>query len=167
MPTTVPSSTITSSTVKPSRTSAPARSGSVDEDLVEQRAARRVRRSVAVRRPGAAGDGEQAEVERVGVDGRAAGRDDLVEEAPAPQRGDSRCMDHVRRQRVARERRPVDHEHLVALAGEQHRSRGACAAGTHHDRVIGLRHGWHHAPSGGRRGIGEVPYSAADFARAA
>ena len=45
-------------------------------------------------------------------------------------------MNKVRRDRVARKRRAIDHEHLVALAGQQHRRGRSGAAGAHYDHVV-------------------------------
>ncbi len=138
----------------------------VDEDLVEHGAARTVGNRVAIGRTSRAVDLEHAEVEAVRVDGRAASGDHLIEHAPALQCRDPGSMDQVGREGVARERRPVDDEHLVALASQQHGGGGAGAPGAHDDGVIGLCHVCTMHPRGGS-GIGEVPYSAADFARAA
>jgi hypothetical protein len=82
--------------------------GRVDEQLVQHGAPRPVgdRRLVGAR---SAGDRERAEVERVGVDRRAAGGDEPIQQPPPLQRGDARRMDEVRRDRVAGKRRPVDH----------------------------------------------------------
>ena len=76
--------------------------------------------------------------------------------------------------RVARERRPVDHQHPVALAGEQHRGGCAGAAGADDDRVVVVAMVGVLRLVGDRRmrrdrsgRIGEVPYSAPGLARAA
>ncbi len=129
----------------------------VDEDLVEHGAARRVGDRVAVGRTSRAGDRERPEVEAVAVDRRATGRDDLVEHAPPLQRGDARRVDQVCRKGVARERRPIDDENLVALAGEQHCRRGAGAPGSDHDGVVGLCHVPHDGRSREHRGSGRSP----------
>ena len=71
------------------------------------------------RSPGAPGDGERSQVERVRVDRRAPGCHEPVEQAPSLQRRHSGRMDEVRRDRVARERRPVDDQHAVALAAPE------------------------------------------------
>ena len=52
--------------------------------------------------------------------GGTARRRQRVAETPALQRGHARCVDEVGRHGVARERRPVDQQDPVALAGEQH-----------------------------------------------
>ena len=82
----------------------------VDEELVEHRPPGAVgdRR---VRGPRGTGERERSEVEAVGVDGRAVGGAQSVEHAPPVERGDPRRVDDVRRERVAREGRPIDEEH--------------------------------------------------------
>ena len=106
MPTTRPSSIRTSSTVKPSRISAPASAAASTSSL-----------SSTVRRgqyatgasfvPGDPRDREGTEVEGVGVDRRAAGRREAIEQAPARERGDAAsgcttCVDTVSLGKVAR-----------------------------------------------------------------
>src|SRR5205085_241366 len=73
--------------------------------------------------------------ERVGVDRRATTRDESFEQSPALQGRDPEGVNHVGRDGVARERRTIDDEHLVALAREQHRGRRARAARTDDDHV--------------------------------
>ena len=89
----------------------------VDEERVEDGAPRAIgeRRLVG---PRPAGERERAEVERVLADGRAPGRDQAIAQAPARQRGDPERVDHVGRERVAREGGAVDHQDPVAPAGE-------------------------------------------------
>ena len=95
---------------------------------------------------GRPGDGEGAEVDRVGVDRRAPGRRDQVEQPPPAQRRHARRVDDVGRERVAREGRPVDDQDLVALAGQQHRGRRPGAACADHDRVVPVPVGAHARP---------------------
>ena len=128
----------------------------LDEQVVEHGPPRRVRGRAPSARAWRAGERERAEVERVALDRRAARGDDGVEEPPPPQRGHARGVDQVRRLRVARERRPVDQQHPVALAGQQHRGRCAGAAGTDHDHVV-VAHGRSRAIRSATERIREVP----------
>ena len=116
IPTTRPSSIRTSSTVKPSRTSAPASSRGVDEQFVEHGppGAVRDRRVFRARRPG---DGEGTEIERVGVNRRTSGRRQPIEQSPSCEGGGAQWVHHMRGHRVARERRTVDDQHAVSLVG--------------------------------------------------
>ena len=109
----------------------------VHQQLVEHGAARAVghRSGLGARR---ARERERPEVERVRVDRGAPGRDQSVEQAPSLHRLHRRGVEDVGRDRVARELRPVDDEHLVALAGQQHRGRRAGAARPHHDCVVSV-----------------------------
>jgi hypothetical protein len=79
-------------------------------------------------------------------DGRGAAVQDLVEQAPAAELDDAAAGDRVGRHRVARERRLVNHRHVVSEAGQQHgggRSGDPCADDDHvvTASVRGL-HGW-------------------------
>ena len=127
MPTTRPSSIRTSSTVKPSRISAPASAAASTSSL-----SRTVRRGQyatgASFVPGAPEIVNGTEIEGVGVNRRAAGRGEAIEQSPPRERGDAERLHHVRGHGVARERRAVDHQHAVALAGQQHRRRRTGAA---------------------------------------
>jgi hypothetical protein len=114
--------------------------GGVHQDLVEHAAPRGVGGGGAVDRAGRAGDGERTEVERVGVDRRTACRQNVVEQPPAPQRGDARRVDDVGGDRIARERRPVDQQDPMALPGEQHGGAGAGAARADDDGVVSAVH---------------------------
>ena len=71
-----------------------------------------------LRRPGVEGDR---------ADRRGAAGDDRVEQAPAGELHDAAAGDGVGREGVARELGPVDDHDVEALAGEQHRGRGAAA----------------------------------------
>jgi hypothetical protein len=84
--------------------------GGVDEDLVENRSARRVSARDAVRRVRCPGDRDRAEVERVPGDWRRTRVDNRVEQLPAAQRRDGGRLHDVRGHGVARELGPVDHE---------------------------------------------------------
>jgi len=99
----------------------------IDEQLVEDGPAR----AVGNRRlcdAGASRDGEGPAVEGVGVDGRASGGNEAIQQSPPLQRGNARRVDQVRRDRVARKRGLVDDEDLMALPGKQHRRRTPGAA---------------------------------------
>ena len=100
------------------------RGGGVDEQLVQDDASWGVGHRCVVR-PGGAADHERAEVEHERVDGRASGRRQLVQQPPPPQCGDPQRLHTVRGEGVAGKRRPVQHQHPVAVAGQQHRGRGA------------------------------------------
>jgi len=107
----------------------------VDEQLVEHGASRTVRdRGVGC--PRASGDRERAEVERVRVDRRTTGCREPLEQSPLAKRRHSGRVDDVGRHRVARERRPVDDEHVVPLAREKHRGGRPGAARSDHDCVV-------------------------------
>ena len=137
-PVTRPSSMTSSSTVNPSRTSAPASDAASTRSLsstVRRGRTRRGNSAVA----GGAGDRERSEVERIRVDRRTSRRQNTVEQAPALQRRHARRVDEVRRDRVAREGRLVDDEHLVAPPGQEHRRRRPGAARAHDDRVVVVR----------------------------
>jgi hypothetical protein len=112
----------------------------VDQDPVEDRSAGAVGVRDPVDRSRGPRDRERAEVEGVRADGRAAGRDDVIEQTPASQGGDPGQVDHVRRERVARERRAIQQQDLVALSSEEHRGRRARAARTNDDHVVGVVH---------------------------
>jgi hypothetical protein len=110
--------------------------GRVDEELVEHAAPQRVRIGHRADRRRRA-----AQRERPDVEGEPAGRcrargDHLRQEPPAFEVRRARLVDVVGRERVARELGPVDQQHAVALAGEQHRRRRAGAARADHDRVV-------------------------------
>ena len=107
----------------------------VDEQLVEHRppGAVRDRRVRRARRPG---EREGTEIERVGVHRRTSGRRQPIDQSPSCEGRGAQWMHHVRGHRVARERRAVDHEHTVSLAGQQHRRRRTRAARSHDDRVV-------------------------------
>jgi hypothetical protein len=60
----------------------------------------------------------------------------VVEDAPPAQGGDALGVDEVGGHGVARERRPVDDQHPVSLAGQQHGGGGAGAAGADDDGVV-------------------------------
>ena len=86
---------------------------------------------------------ERPEVERVGA--RSAGSRVATTSSSRPQRRSAATPGawiDVGRDGVARERRPVDHQHPVALAGQQHRGRRAGAPGARRRwRRTALRHG--------------------------
>ena len=115
--------------------------GGVDQQLVEHGPARAVAARDAVDRPRGPGDRQRPEVERVGVDRRATGRLQALQQAPALERGHARRVHMMRRHRVAREGRLVDQQHPVALAREQHRRGRSRAARSDNDRVVVLAHG--------------------------
>ena len=58
-----------------------------------------------------------------------------VPNTPALQRRAARRPDHVRRDALARKLRLVDHQHMQALARQEHRDRRPAAAGADHDHV--------------------------------
>jgi hypothetical protein len=118
----------------------------VDQQLVEHGPPGAVgdRSVVGAGRPG---DDEGAEVEGVGVDRRAPGRREPLQQPPPPQRRHARRVDDVGRERVAGEGRPVDDQDLVALAGQQHRGRRPGAARADHDRVVPVPIHAHALPS--------------------
>ena len=115
--------------------------GRVDKDLVQDGPTRCVAAAVPVNRSCSPPDRERSEVVGVGLDRRAAGGHDLVQEAPSRQRSDPWRMDDVGGEGVARERGPIDQQHAVPLAGEQHGSRCAGATGSDNDGVVGGVHG--------------------------
>ena len=128
------------------------RGGGLDEDGVDREPPRCVgpwRRRQAARRPG---DGERPEVEAVGRHRRTTGRNDRVRQAPALQGGHAGRVDEVRRDRVARERGPIDQQHAVAQVRQQHG--GGCAgdAGTDDDDVVVAHPMW--PPCGCRLSVG-------------
>ena len=110
--------------------------GGVDQELVEDRAPRRVRVRHPVDRPRGARELQRAEVERVGLDRRAAGRLQASQQAPALERRDPGGMHEVGRHRVAREARLVEQQHPVALPRQQHRRWRTPAARADDDRVV-------------------------------
>ena len=115
--------------------------GRVHEQLVQDRAPRRVGdgcRGCAR----SSGDRERAEVECIRVHGRATGCQNAFEQSPVLERRDAGWMDQMRRDGVAREGRPVDQQHPVALAGKQHRRRRSGAPRADDDRVEWLAHGF-------------------------
>jgi hypothetical protein len=108
----------------------------VDEELVEQRAARAVDRvgALELREAPAQDDGPwiEAHLRRRG----RAGSEDAVEDPPAPQPRDAGHLDLVGGERVAREPGAVDGENLQAAAREVQCRRGAGDAGPDHDDVV-------------------------------
>ena len=111
---------------------------SIHQQLVQHGAPGAVGLSDALVRPRGAADREGTEVEAVGLHRRATRSRQLLPEPPPLECGHAGRMDEVGRERVARERRPVDEQHVVALAGEQHRGRCARATGPHHDGVVAI-----------------------------
>ena len=110
----------------------------VDQQLVEHRAPRAVSVRDPVDRLRRTGDRQRPEVERVGRHRWASGLLESLQQTPALERSQARWMHVVRRHRVARKGRLVDHQHPVAPAGKEHRRRRSCAARPHDDRVIPL-----------------------------
>ena len=110
--------------------------GGIDQQLVEHRAARAVAVRDPVDRLRRPGDRQRSEVEGVGLDRRAAGRLQALQQSPALERSHARRMHQVGRHRVARKGRLVDQQHPVALAGQQHRGGRSRAARSDDDRVI-------------------------------
>ena len=110
--------------------------GSVEQDLVEDTAARRVGDLGAVRGRRHAGQGERPDVECQPTRGRNVRRGQLLEETPAVQVRHPGLMDVVRRERVARKAGPVYDENPVAPAGEQHCGRRSRGAGADDDCVV-------------------------------
>ena len=108
----------------------------VDEQLVEHRAPRAVSVGDPVDRLRRTGDRQRSEVERVGRHRWASGLLESLQQTPALERSQARWMHVVRRHRVARKGRLVDHQHSMAAAGKQHRRRRSRAARPHDDRVI-------------------------------
>ena len=108
----------------------------VDEQLVEQRAARAVDGACAVelREAPAQHHGPGIEAHR-GRRRRARG-ENTIEDPPAPQPRDAGNLDLVGGERVARKRRAVDGEDLQAAAREEQCRRGAGDAGPDHDDVV-------------------------------
>ena len=107
----------------------------VDQQFVQHGPPRAVR-DRRVCRARRAGDRERTEIERVGVDRRTSGRGQPIEQSPSRERGDAQRVHDMRRHRVARECRAVDHEHAVSLPGQQHRRWRTRAARAHDDRVV-------------------------------
>lgn len=115
--------------------------GRPHEQVVEHHPRRCVGRlDPVLGRPQRAGEPERAEVDRVAADGRRAPVDHGVEHPPPAQRRHPGRVDEVGRQRVARERRPVDQQDPVTLAGEEHGGRRAATAGADHDGVVRFGH---------------------------
>jgi hypothetical protein len=110
--------------------------GGVDEDLIEDRPARAVERVDTVVDGEAAvehgGTGVEAHLAR----GGRAGRDHVIEQAPAREPGDPRELNLVGGERVAREGGAVDDEHVEAAAGEEHGGRGPGDPGADDDDVV-------------------------------
>jgi hypothetical protein len=115
------------------------RGGRPDEELVEH-GPTRAERGHALRRPGRAGDHDRSHVVGVRRHRRTARRPELLQHAPPLQRRDARRVDEMGRHHVARERRPVDQQHVVAVAREQHPGRRPSAARPDDDHVVGLAH---------------------------
>ena len=159
MPVTRPSSTRISSTVKPSRTSAPAAAAASTSS-----ASSTVRRgpyavAVPVGRARGPRDRDGPEVERVGRDRRAAGRLQPLEQAPPLERGHAGRMHEMRRHRVAGERGPVHEQNAMAVAGQQHRRRRSGAARSDDDRVVCGAHGATLRARGAPPTIGSSPHA--------
>ena len=112
----------------------------LDQQRVEHRPPRTVGVRRAVGRSRGARDRERAEVERVRRDRRATGGLEPLEQSPPGERGHSGRVDEVRRHRVARERRLVDHQHPMALARQQHRGGRPSTARADDDRIPRLGH---------------------------
>ena len=106
----------------------------VDQQLVEHGSPRGVGERGLVG-PGGARDRHGAEVEDIGVDAGTARGQQPSQQAPLLERRHAGRVDEVRRDRVGGKCRLVDDEHVVALAGEQHRCWRAGAARPHHDGV--------------------------------
>jgi hypothetical protein len=111
----------------------------IDEQLVQNGTPRAIGDR---KRPGSrcAFDRERAKIEGVGLDGRATGRNEAVEQAPSRQRRHGKRVHHVGGYRVARKGRPVHQQDSVAFSREQHCSRRTCAACSDNDGIIGLAH---------------------------
>ena len=137
----------------------------VDQERVQDGAARAVAVPDPVDGPRRAGDRQRPEVERVGVHGRAPGLHQAVQQPPALERRDPGRVHEVRRHRVAREGRLVEQQDPMALARQQHRGRRPRAAGPDHDRVVPA--GAHVAPPGRSGGRSHDPAAVARQGRPA
>ena len=108
----------------------------VDEELVEQRAARAVDRARALELREAPAQDDRPGIEAHRRRRGRTRRDHPVEDPPAPQPRDAGHLDLVGGERVARERGAVDGEDLQAAAREEQCRRGAGDAGPDHDDVV-------------------------------
>jgi hypothetical protein len=111
----------------------------VEQQLVEHGAARTVGDG-GIRRSRRSFYGDRAEVERIGMNRRAARREKPVEQPPPGERRDGARVDDVGRRGVARERRAIHEQDSIALARKQHRGGRSRAAGADNDDVVGLTH---------------------------
>src|SRR5688572_2167047 len=92
-------------------------------------------------------DREGAEVVGVGVDRRASGRHEAIEQAPPRQGCHAKGVQDVGADSVAWKCRAVDREDPVPLPGQQHRGRGPGAAHAHDDDIECVGHRGSPAPS--------------------
>jgi hypothetical protein len=115
-------------------------SGSINENLVEQDAARAIAFADARERRRRAYEREVSEVESRLRDGRAVARGDFVEQAPAFEMCDARLVYVVAGDGVAGKRRPVYDEYLVTLAREQHRQGRTRATRSDDNSVVHASH---------------------------
>jgi hypothetical protein len=109
--------------------------GGIDQQLVEDRAAGTVHR---VRAAGLLWrhEGQVAEPKRDLRDRGTAGGAQGVEKSPAREPVDAVALDEVGGHDVAREGVAVEHQHLVALAGQEHGCRRTGAARADDDGVV-------------------------------
>ena len=113
----------------------PGRHGGLGQDRVEDVTAwsnEMVHAEPVLYRPG---DRPAVGVERHLAQSRGTGSQHRLQQPPAPQRDDAGAGDLVGRIGVARQVRPVQQEHIVAEAGQQHRGRRPGDPGPHHHHV--------------------------------
>ena len=112
--------------------------GRVKEDLVEDEPAGRDEEVDACLRPHRLVEGLALDMEREVAHCRRVRREDIVEQAPAPQLHDAAARNRVGGERVAREARAIDQHDVMALEREQPRRGGARTAGADHDDLVGF-----------------------------
>jgi hypothetical protein len=124
-PVTTPSSISSSSTVNPSRISAPAAAAAFTRILSSRvrRGAYACGESALPGAPARATGPKSNEYRPIGGHPVAATRSASPQRRSAAMRGDARRVDHVGGDRVAGERRAIHHQHPETVPGQQHRQR--------------------------------------------
>jgi hypothetical protein len=113
----------------------PGLGGGVQQQLVENRPARRAHLGDPVDWRRFAGQLELAEIQSDCANDGAVGRQHALQQSPAFQARHPRRPDEMGRNGIARECRPIDEQHSTAAPRQQHRGRRAAAPRTDDDRV--------------------------------